>query len=250
MPPERKDIVGSAGGTVSCKTRTVCWPISAGPALGVKSDPERTLRRRTAEGCGIKEIAHGREKKHGRSDETYHVRLQEAAFKDDVVVSQGFEGRGQDTLRDVGAVLDTVPAVHEDLWLHNGHEAILLGDARLPREDICIRLDRQLRRRAALLDMQDTPPFGEASALGIVLGAAIPEAVDALSHSLAVRARQNLHALIDLDSGDDAIFLQDVGEALPGIVRLEQRLLERDAAADIFVEARLRGGGHGIAHVS
>ena len=43
MPPDRKVMPGTAGGTVCCSTRVVARPISAAVDLGVKSEPARTM---------------------------------------------------------------------------------------------------------------------------------------------------------------------------------------------------------------
>merc|ERR1719201_657788 len=84
-------------------------------------------------------------------------------------------------------------------------------------------------------------PLGEARALGVVLLAALEEAVEARAPVLAgARADQRSQAHVDLDARDDVVRLEHVDEGLARRVVLEERLLVEDRAGDVLVDARRR----------
>lgn len=55
----------------------------------------------------------------------HHVGLEQAALQQHVVVGERLEHGRQHALGHVGAHLNRVAAVHQDLGLHNGHQAVL-----------------------------------------------------------------------------------------------------------------------------
>ena len=84
--------------------------------------------------------------------------------------------------------------------------------------------------------MQHCAPLGKASAGCVVGSAALAQVVHTLSHSLAVGVGEDPDALVDLDPGNDSVLLEDVREPLARLVLLVERLLERDAAADVLAQ--------------
>ena len=48
------------------------------------------------------------------------------------MVNQGLHDGGKDVLRNLGASLDGVGAVHQDLGLDDGHKAVVLADRPVP----------------------------------------------------------------------------------------------------------------------
>ena len=57
-----------------------------------------------------------------------HVRFEEGALQHQFVVNQGLHDGGEDVLGNLGASLDGVGAVHQDLGLDDGHKAVVLAD--------------------------------------------------------------------------------------------------------------------------
>merc|ERR1719213_889407 len=151
------------------------------------------------------------------------------------------DGR-QDLLLDLHGRLDVVDAVDHGLGLDDGQEAGLLADARVAREVLGRDLDREVRRAVVRdVDLEGRAPLGEARALGVVLLAALEEAVEARAPVLAgARADQRSQAHVDLDARDDVVRLEHVDEGLAGRVVLEERLLVEDRAGDVLVDARRR----------
>ena len=81
-------------------------------------------------------------------------------------------------------------------------------------------------------------PLGEARALGVVLLAALQEAVEARAPVLAgARAHERSQAHVDLDARDDVRRLEHVHEGLARRVVLEERLFVEDRAGDVLVDA-------------
>ena len=84
----------------------------------------------------------------------------------------------------VGAPLEGVCPVHEDLGLHDGHEPGLLGQRGVPGQRVRVGLDAGGRWRVGA-DADDGAPLGEAGAEGGVLDEALPETVEPLGDQLA-----------------------------------------------------------------
>ena len=78
------------------------------------------------------------------------------------------------------------PAPPPHLGLDDGDEAVLLADDGVLRERVDVLLDREVRGRTGLGDLDHAAPLGEARAGRVVLGAARAQAVEARRHGLAV----------------------------------------------------------------
>lgn len=91
-------------------------------------------------------------------------------------------------------------AVHEDLGLHDGHQAVLLANAGVAGQGLHVLLDGQLRGSAAVRDADHAAPLGKACAHGVVLCAPRAKVSDALGHRLAIGAGNGLHSLVHLQS--------------------------------------------------
>merc|ERR1719247_2521769 len=113
---------------------------------------------------------------------------------------------------------------------------------RVAREVLGRDLDREVRGAVVRdVDLERRAPLGEARALGVVLLAALEEAVEARAPVLAgARTNQRSQAHVDLDARDDVVRLEHVDEGLAGRVVLEERLLVEDRAGDVLVDARRR----------
>ncbi len=131
-------------------------------------------------------------------------------------------------------------AVHQDLGLDNGHEAVSLANAGVACKAPGSLADGALRR-AVFAYRDDSAPLCEAGAGLVVAGAALVHVGKALRVLFAVRARQPAGALVDLDAENDPVLLEAVDEQRPVVELLEQRLLKEDHTRDEAAEAVGRG---------
>lgn len=168
-----------------------------------------------------------------------HVGLEEGALEHDVVVREGLVHGSEDALGGGGGHLDGEVAVHEHLGLDDGDKAVSLADGGVSGKGLGILVDGHKGGSGAdgVLDVEHGSPLGEASALLVVLGAAGVKVVHALSDGLAVGTVEGLHTLVDLDTGNDALGLEDVNEGGAVVSVLVQGLLEQDDTGDVVLDA-------------
>ena len=178
-----------------------------------------------------------------------HVRLEHGSLEVDVVEGEGAELRDEHPLGDLGADLDGVIAVGDDLRLDNRAELVALADGGVLREVLNAHLDGEVRRDVLLgVDLKDVTPLGEARALGVGLLAPLLQVVNPLAPRLGVaeRAGGRAHearlvvALVELDARDHAVAGDEIGHLVALGVLLEERLLVQDHARDVLRQARRR----------
>jgi len=152
-------------------------------------------------------------------------------FKEDVVVTEGLVDSGKDLFSYGLGGLQGVLAVRQDLRLDDWHNSVLLADGRVSGEDIGVLDDGQLRWHTSA-DLEGAPPFGEVSAVFLVLSASDAEVVQTLGGCLAVRAQELDHALVHLDAGDDAARFEQLGEGDSIVGLLVESLVEENDTGD------------------
>mmetsp|Transcript_15975 Transcript_15975/g.35376 ORF Transcript_15975/g.35376 Transcript_15975/m.35376 type:complete len:304 (-) Transcript_15975:303-1214(-) len=168
-----------------------------------------------------------------------HGGLEDGALEEDAVIAEGLVHGSQHLLLHLGGALDAVVAVHQDLRLHDGHQAGLLHGTSVAGKTPCILLQRK-GGGGVVGDLQHGSPLGEAGALCVIVGGALLQAVQASAPCLeGLSTGQGLQASVDLDAGEDVVALQDVNERL-SVLALVQGLLVQDGAGDVLAEA---GGG-------
>lgn len=157
---------------------------------------------------------------------------------------------GDDFLSDFGSELECMRTVHQHLGFDDGHEAIGLADGGVTRKRFGILVNGEHRRRGSsrILDVQHSTPLGETRALSVILGAALAEIIDTLSHRLAVRPEERLDALVHLNTGNDALLLHEVHHRCTASCSVEECFLKSDGAGDVIAKARRFEQELAIAH--
>ena len=98
-------------------------------------------------------------------------------------------------------------------------------------------------------DIDHGAPLGELGAEIAVLDEALAQAVEPLGDHLAGAERQRLRSLVDLDAGERARLLDDLGQRRAILGLLPDRLVIQDDAGDVFGH-RLAGAEHHLAIVA
>lgn len=152
-----------------------------------------------------------------------------------MVVSQGLVDRGQDFLGNFLAPLEVVVTVREDLGLDDRDYPGALADGGVTGEDVGVLEDGELRG-TVLLDFKDATPFGEVTAVLLVLDATGLEVVETLGRALVVGSEEWYHTGVDLDTGDYVALLQEVDEGSSVVGLLVQGLVEQDNTRNVLAD--------------
>jgi hypothetical protein len=150
-----------------------------------------------------------------------HVGLQQGTFEEDVVVGKRLVAGGKDLLSDGSTDINAVSTVSEDLRLDDRDKTILLADGGVTSEGVSVLVDGELRGAAgAGVNLQDSAPLGETSALLVILGATLAQVVNTLGLGLTISATKRDNTLVDLDAGNDVLVLKhlDKGGAIAGVL--------------------------------
>ena len=133
--------------------------------------------------------------------------------------------------------------VRQNLGFDDRYQSCLLANRGVPRQGFGVFGEAQIGRSGSIrADRKDAAPLGEPCALLVEVRASHLEAVHPRGGGFAsgLEARNDRHAFVDFDAGDDASFLEQVHEGDPVRAALPQRLLEHDHAGAPLVEP---GGG-------
>lgn len=144
---------------------------------------------------------------------SHHIGLKQAAFEEDVVFVERLHDGGQHSFSDLLANFDRVVSVGKDLGLDDGNEAVVLADCGVARQAPSILLDGLLAGEP-VANLEHGTPLSEAAAKGVVLSSHGGKAVEPHGGGLVIGAGDDLDALVDLDSGNDALFEEHVDELL------------------------------------
>mmetsp|Transcript_22639 Transcript_22639/g.70870 ORF Transcript_22639/g.70870 Transcript_22639/m.70870 type:complete len:443 (+) Transcript_22639:533-1861(+) len=167
-----------------------------------------------------------------------HGGLDDGALEEDAVLLEALVDGGHDAFLDPGRGVEIVVAVDEDLGLDDGDETAVLADASVASEIHGGDVDGEVGGGGGV-DLEGGAPLGEARAANVVPDASLVEGVESRAPLLAFGAADEvLEAHVDLDAGSDAFFGEEVDEGAAVGIRLEERLLEEDGAADVLLEAR------------
>lgn len=119
-----------------------------------------------------------------------HVRLQEHALEDDVLVMKSLDNSSKSALSGPDTILEAVFTIHEHFWLNNRHESILLTDGSIASQRVSILLNSKRSRTTSLgVDLEDSTPLGKASTCFVVFLAPLVQSIETLSGSLGFSAR-------------------------------------------------------------
>jgi hypothetical protein len=127
-----------------------------------------------------------------------------------------------------------VVAVHQDLGLHDGDQPSVLAGGGEAGQGLGIGGDAAVGGDA-LADGDDRPPLGEPGPQLAVLDQPVEQAIQALGDLLTGKAGQGGGAGVDLDAGDDALVLEDLGQGGAAGRPLAQGLVVEDDPADELV---------------
>ena len=129
----------------------------------------------------------------------HHVHLQERARSVHAVVVELRVQRLQRAGRRRLARVDVMVAVHQDLGLHDRHDAALLAQRRVPRHRVHVREEGEVRGEP-VADEDGGAPLGEPGPEIAVLAQPFAQPVEALRHGLAGEQGQRLRPRVDLDA--------------------------------------------------
>ena len=166
----------------------------------------------------------------------HHVRLQQHPFELDALIAELGEDGMLHARSDVVRLVDRVRAVHQHLGLDDRDEPRFLRERRVAGEGVCVRPDRVLAR-PSLADRVDAAPLGEAGSESAIFLEALAQLVEALGDRLARCERELLRTLVDLDSRDDSLRLEELRERRPVGGGLPDRLVEEDDSADPLLDS-------------
>ena len=172
------------------------------------------------------------------STRSNHGRLQEDALEKHTVVCQILERLGPGHLSNLQGAVDVVVAIQKDLRLHNGDQASILGNGCIACKPIGAVAHGN--GGGASRDGHHRAPLGKASTRLVVFSAPLGQAVQAGAPRFVVRVGQRVQALVDLDTGNNALLIQAIHHALARASVLEEGLLEENGARDVLAKA---GGG-------
>mmetsp|Transcript_7415 Transcript_7415/g.17036 ORF Transcript_7415/g.17036 Transcript_7415/m.17036 type:complete len:333 (+) Transcript_7415:291-1289(+) len=179
----------------------------------------------------------------------HHVWLQHCTFQVDVVISEGLELSSQYLLRHLGAVVDVVIAIGDDLRLHDGHQLLTLADGRIAGQGVHGVGDGEVGRQPLLrVQLQHVSPLCKTSSFCIGLLTPLLKIIKANGRNLRMPQWADLGppnallvvGLVHLDTRDHAVLRNDIHHGLARGIILKKGLPMEDHPADVLVEA---GGG-------
>lgn len=128
-----------------------------------------------------------------------------------MVVAEGFVTCSEYALRYVGALVDIVGSIGEDLRFDDRDEAVFLAYGGVASEAVGVFLDGQWRR-LVWPNLQYGAPLREPCAGLVVLPASLPQVVQALCGGFAVCSGQFHRALVHLYAWENSSLFQYVHE--------------------------------------
>lgn len=164
-----------------------------------------------------------------------HVGFQKAALPEDVVFLKSLDAGGQNALSDLLASFDGVVAVSQNFRLHDRHQTVFLTDFSITRQTPSI-FENGLLRRQRVADLQNRAPLSETTPDRVVLLAEVGQRVETLGPSLLALVQVS-SALVDLDSGHDAFFLEHFDELSAGFGFALRGFGEHDHARNELLDA-------------
>lgn len=150
-----------------------------------------------------------------------HVRLEEAALKENLVEVEFSEDSAQHLFSDLLAFLSRVGTVREDFRLDNGDETVLLADKSVFGKTSSIGSDGLISGASSGMgDLQDSSPFGESASEFVELSSHGGELFETLGPVLFLAVVKDSQSFIDLDAGNNALaeeVLSEVDTVLGGL---------------------------------
>jgi len=169
-----------------------------------------------------------------------HVGLQEDTFKIDVVVSEGLEDSSINSLGGLEADTDVVFTITEDFRFNDGDETVGLADSGISGKTPSVFLDGGFTGAAVGGDLEDSSPFGESATNVVEFLSSLGKVIETKSGSFFVGSGDDSSTLVELNTGEDILFLQEINELLAVLGRLLGGFFVEDNTGDVLFEI---GGG-------
>ena len=145
----------------------------------------------------------------------------------------------ESSVRDLGAALDVVRAVHEHFRLDDRHDSGFLAQGRIARQRVGVGVNAEIARHVRI-DIDDGAPLGELRTEFPIPREAFAQPVESLGNLLAGIPGQRLGALVDLDARNHVPLGEIHGKRRAVRRALAQGLVEQDHAADVVCRAGRR----------
>lgn len=169
-----------------------------------------------------------------------HVGLQEDTFKINVVIREGLEDSSIDFLGGLEAESDVVFTIREDFGFDNGDETVGLADSGVSGKTPSVFLDGDIRGAAVGGDLEDSSPFSESAANVVEFLGSLGKVVETEGGGFIVSSGDDGGTLVELNTREDALFLQEIHELLAVLGGLLAGFFVEDDTRDVFFEI---GGG-------
>jgi len=169
-----------------------------------------------------------------------HVGLQEDTFKINVVIREGLEDSSIDFLGGLEAFTDVVFTVREDFGFDNGDETVGLADSGISGKTPGVFLDGDIRGAAVGGDLEDSSPLGESATNVVEFLGSLGEVIETESGGFFVGFGDDGGTLVELNTGEDTLFLQEINELLAVLGGLLGGFFVEDDTRDVLFEI---GGG-------
>lgn len=165
-----------------------------------------------------------------------HVWLEEHTLKDNVLGDQFVHDGVEYLLGNSGASLDVMGTVREDLWLDDWHETSMLADLSISSQRVGSLGDGNFRWASIVGDLQDSSPLGESGSHFVVLLGSLRKAIQSHGDSLISGTLDDGNTSINLDSSENTLVSEDLGQwgSIGGV--LSDSLVVHDSTTDVLVE--------------
>ncbi len=152
------------------------------------------------------------------------------------MLCQLLKGLSKDLRRNPLAQVNIMLTVHENLWLDDGNDSLLLAKGGVSSQSVRVG-DDAIVRGEALSDGDYSAPLGEACPELSVLSKSFAESIETLGDFLTRKASEVSCSRVHLDSRQDPPFRQNIDERSAISGALPQRLIKENDAAYVICEA-------------
>lgn len=156
-----------------------------------------------------------------------HVGLEEHTFEENLVFKKGLHHLLENSFRNFSADINAVVSIGEDFWFDNGNKSVFLADSSVSSKRVS-SLEHCSLAWSSLANLNNSSPLGESASLFVVLLASFSETVEALSGVLIVGLWDDDETLVDLDTWNDALALEEFNEVNTVNGLLVEGFLEHD----------------------
>lgn len=165
-----------------------------------------------------------------------HVWLQEDTLEEDVVVTKGLEDSSIDLLGSLEADVDGVITVTEDFWFNDWDQTIGLADSSVSGKTPGVFLDGNITWASVSRDLEDSSPLGESATDVVEFLSSLGQVIKTEGSSFVVGAWDDSSSLIELNTWDNTLFLQEIDELLAILSGLSGGFFVEDNTGDVFLE--------------